>query len=93
MVRTQVQFPEDQYRRLKAVAAERKVSIAEVVRESVSDLLARQDRREKYKRAREALERIWASPENRDIEGRTDIGINHDKYLAEIYADYEKRVR
>lgn len=89
MVRTQVQFPEEQYRKLKAIAAERKVSIAEVVRQAVGQTLDDADRAEKWRRALQALEEMRASPEARDIEGKTDVGINHDKYLAEIYGDYK----
>jgi hypothetical protein len=41
---------------------------------------------EKRRRALAAIQYIDDHPEEfRDIEGKTDVSINHDKYLAEIY--------
>jgi hypothetical protein len=39
MIRTQIQLTEEQARRLKAMAAERGTSVAELIRQGVDDLL------------------------------------------------------
>jgi len=82
MIRTQIQLTEEQHKFLREKAAEYNISMAELVRQGV-DLLAQQqpDREELIRRAK-ALAGIA-----RDIEGATDVSINHDKYLAEIYAE------
>jgi len=64
-------------------AAEYSVSMAELVRQGVDLLVERQIQpsREELKR------RAMAIGEYHDIEGATDVSINHDIYLAEIYAE------
>ena len=48
------------------------------------------DREEKRRRALEFLDYIEKHPEEfRDIEGKTDVSVNHDKYLAEIYGTWK----
>ncbi|MBC8497339.1 MAG: CopG family transcriptional regulator [Anaerolineales bacterium] len=84
MIRTQIQLTEEQHKFLREKAAEYNVSMAELVRRGVN-LLAQQqpkpDRAELIRRAK-ALAGIAT-----DIDGATDVSINHDKYLAEIYAE------
>ncbi len=41
MVRTQIQLPDDLYRRAKAFAAEREISLAEITRRGLEIFLAR----------------------------------------------------
>jgi hypothetical protein len=84
MIRTQIQLTEAQYRFLREKAAEYNVSMAELVRQGV-ELLARQDK----KPSREELKRRALSiiGIGRDIEGKTDLSINHDKYFIEAIED------
>ncbi len=81
MLRTQVQFTEEQHRRLRAFARQRGVSVAEAVRISVSHLLDGDmpDRQELYARAAEMI----GSMEDRN--GATDLAAHHDDYLDEAY--------
>jgi predicted phage gp36 major capsid-like protein len=80
MVRTQVQLTEEQMRMLKRLAAERGVSVAELVRQSV-DLFARSagavDDQEQRRRALAIAGRFRS--------GRKDSAAEHDRYLHEAY--------
>lgn len=88
MIRTQIQLTEEQAARLKRIAAERGVSMAEVIREAVDRIPHRDDRNERFERAIRALR----TSHFRDIEGKTDVSVRHDEYLADIYeADLRKR--
>ncbi len=81
MVRTQIQLTEEQAERLKAVAARRGVSLAELIRQGVDILLERggeksiQDLRLKAAKAAGSLR-----------SGRHDIAVRHDDYLGEDFA-------
>ena len=93
MVRTMIQLTEEQMKALKELAKARKTSVAKLVRESVAQYIlsapAELSDEEKRKRALEFLE--WVKKEKpRDIEGKTDVSVNHDKYLAEIYGSWKK---
>ncbi len=81
MLRTQVQFTESQYRRLRLQAQRRGVSISQVVRESVDRHLDAEsyDAQTLYSRAAE----IVGSYD--DCENRDDLASNHDSYLDETY--------
>ncbi|MGZ9223461.1 MAG: ribbon-helix-helix protein, CopG family [Anaerolineales bacterium] len=92
MVRTMIQLTEEQMKALKALAKARKTSVAKLVRESVAQYIvtapAELSEEEKRKRALEFLE--WVKKEKpRDIEGATDVSVNHDKYLTEIYGTWK----
>ena len=83
MIRTQIQLTEEQYKFLREKAAEYQVSMASLVRESVDLFLAQQgkpSRDDLVKRAKEITGKY------KDIHGAKDVSVNHDKYLAEIYA-------
>lgn len=83
MVRSQIQFTEEQHRLLKRWARQRDISISEAVRRCVDERLAAE--RVAPTRAmmvREAL----AAPTYKDREGKTDVAVNHDKYLVEAYS-------
>ncbi len=82
VIRTQIQLTEDQATRLRRIAAERGVSIAEVIREAVDRLPDRDDRAERWARALAAARRGF-----RDREGATDVSVRHDDYLAEAFAE------
>ena len=80
MVRTQIQLSEEQARALKRLAAERHVSMAELVRQGVERILAEDELAEKWRRATALVGRF------RD--GATDVSVNHDKYLDEAFGDF-----
>lgn len=81
MLRTQVQFTETQYRRIRMLAQRRGISISQVVRESVDRHLDAEtyDADGLYSRAAE----IVGSYD--DCENRDDLASNHDNYLDETY--------
>ncbi|MBI2238100.1 MAG: ribbon-helix-helix protein, CopG family [Actinobacteria bacterium] len=81
MIRTQIQLTEDQAARVRRIAAERGVSVAEVIREAVDRLPDRDDRAERWARA------LAAVGKGHDREGATDVSARHDDYLAEAYAE------
>ena len=83
MIRTQIQLEEKQYKCLKEMAAEYNVSMATLIRQSVDKFIATE-----AKPSREELKKkaLAMAGKYQDIDGATDVSINHDKYLAEIYA-------
>ena len=92
MIRTMIQLTEEQIKALKALAKARKTSVASLVRESVTQYVAEAtkeaEREEKRLRALEFIKYIEEHPEEfRDIEGKTDVSINHDEYFAQAIED------
>ena len=80
MVRTQVQFTEEQIAELRRLAAEKGVSVSELVRRGVDHVLREEhgpDRKELMRRALEVAGKYDS--------GLTDIGRRHDDYLAEDF--------
>ena len=95
MIRTMVQLTEEQMKALKELAKARKTSVSKLVRESVAQYMVvmprEASREEKRLRALKFIEYIEQHPEKfRDIEGKTDVAVNHDKYLAEIYGTWKR---
>jgi hypothetical protein len=80
VIRTQVQLTEEQLRRLKRLAADRDVSIAELVRNGVDTILDTAESGSQTDRARRALAAL-----GRFRSGRFDVAREHDRYLAEAY--------
>ena len=80
MVRTQIQLTEDQARKLKEMASERGVSVAELVREGVSDLIKDSGRVDATERINRAMQ-IAGKFRSR----KSDISNKHDRYLADAY--------
>jgi predicted DNA-binding ribbon-helix-helix protein len=79
MIRTQVQFTKEQWQALKNLASARHISIAELVRQSVDQMIqAPENRDDDFRRL--ALEIV-----GKYSAGEADVSANHDKYLAEIY--------
>ena len=79
-VRTQVQLTVEQAKALKARARNEERSMADLVRESVSEYLARRPARNRgdlLQRANTLIGRFHS--------GTPDIAINHDRYLDEAY--------
>lgn len=94
MIRTQIQLEEEQYQALKELAETRKVSMAKLIRESVAQYIVvpttTSDYEVKRLRALEFINKIKSGDiQFHDIEGKTDVSINHDKYLAEIYGTWK----
>ena len=95
MVRTMIQLTEEQMKTLKALAKARKTSVAKLVRESVAQYIVTAPNELSYEEKRQrALEFIRQIKEGKfqahDIEGKTDVSVDHDKYLAEIYGAWKK---
>jgi hypothetical protein len=80
MIRTQVQFTEQQIEALRALAASRDVSIAELVRQSVDQLIRTSDLLSPEEKRRRALDIV-----GKYHSGQSDISTRHDDYLDEIY--------
>ena len=80
MIRRQVQLTHDQDARLRQLAAERKVSQSDLVRQAVDLLLRQADGDSAEARHRRALAVV-----GRFSSGRSDVSIRHDDYLAEEY--------
>jgi len=81
MVRTQIQLTEQQARRLRAQAHDRRISLAEMVRRCVDRGLAddKPDRAALYERAAQL---VGGLPARR---GTHDISARHDHYLDEAF--------
>ena len=81
MVRTQIQLSEDQARRVRQLAAAQHVSIAEIVRRSVDLYVGQDGDTDMAERRRRALAVVGKYAAHVPALGR-----NHDKYLAEAFA-------
>ena len=80
MVRTQIQLTEAQAAALRAMAAAQNVSMAELIRRSVDQLVHEQS--QSGQAARIARAKAAAG---RFSSGRADISSRHDDYLAEAF--------
>src|SRR5580765_909755 len=80
MIRTQIQLTEQQVQNLKSLANARGVSMAELIREGVDSLLKAQQGIDLAERRRRAI--AAAGMLRSDV---SDLGVNHDRYLAEVY--------
>ncbi len=80
MVKTQVQLPEEDLAELRRMAAEEGVSVSELVRRGVKQVLeakGKPSREELWDRAMKLVGMFRS--------GKTDIGRRHDDYLAEDF--------
>ena len=80
MVRTQVQFPEEDLKELRREAAEEGVSVSEVIRRYVAA-----GRRARQRPNREEIVRGLKEVAGKYHSGTHDAAREHDKYLAEAY--------
>ena len=81
MVRTQIQLTEEQAKALKKLALSRHLSVAEIIRQAVDNLIKSSaviDIQERRKRAIDAAGKFSS--------GKRDISREHDKYLAEVFS-------
>lgn len=77
MIRTQISLTVEQHERLRRRAAERGVSMSELIREAVEAV--EHARRERLERARAAF--------GRQGSGRDDVSEDHDDHLVDAYRD------
>ena len=80
MIRTQIQLTEKQAESLRETAARRGISMAELIRQSIDQLLARAG-----EPSQGELRQRAASVSGRFRSGRTDVAVRHDEYLAEAF--------
>ncbi len=77
MIRTQIQLEAVQYQRLKALAAQRSMSVAQLVREGVDHILM-------HAQDDAAWDRFLAAAGTFRAEGEeTDVSTRHDVYLED----------
>lgn len=90
MVPTRIQLTENQARILEQIAAEKETTVTELIRQSIDDMIRHRkdigggkqfdaDREERRRRALSAVGAFSC--------GVDDLSVNHDKYLAEAYAN------
>ena len=80
MVRTQIQLTEKQAVALKRLAAKKKVSMAELIRVGVNNLLHSVETVSLEERRQRAI-----AIAGRFRSGRSDLSAKHDEHLTEIY--------
>jgi len=80
MIRTQIQFTQEQWEALKKLANARHVSIAELVRQSVDKLIRSPDNM-----SNDEFQQLCIEIVGKYQSGIGDISSNHDKYLSETY--------
>ena len=80
MIRTQVQLTEQQLLRLRALAAERGLSISALVRNGVEHILSHAERGEHGDRAQRAI-----AAAGRFHSGCANVARRHDVYLTDAY--------
>jgi len=80
MIRTQVQLNEIQVEVLRARAASEKVSVAELVRQAVDQMIEGEGLPTTAERRRRAMAVV-----GRYASGATDVSTRHDHYLSEAY--------
>lgn len=79
MIRTQIQLTEEQMRHLKILAAERGISIAELIRQSVDAFATPAGNAEARRQRAIAVAGRFRS-------GKRDVSSQHDRYLIEAWA-------
>ena len=84
MIRTQIQLTEEQSRRIEALALRENISMAQAIRNAVDAWLDRHAELSQAERWQRSLNVI-----GKYRSGLSDLAENHDKYLAEAYADHE----
>ena len=80
MIRTQIQLEPDQYEHLKALAAHRSTSIAQLIRDGVDQILASEHTGAGWERF------LSAAGTFRTSDGATDVARHHDDHLPEAFS-------
>ena len=83
MVQTQIELTEEQVKELEKIAAERGISMAELLRESVERTsvertIEQRERNDQWRRALATMGRYRS--------GLKDVGRNHDKYFTRTFS-------
>ena len=79
MIRTQIQLESAQYQRLKELASDRSVSVAQLVREAVDHVLL-------HAGANVAWDRFLSAAGSFHAKGQdTDVAAKHDAYLEDAF--------
>jgi len=81
MVRTQIQLTEDQRRKLRKIAVDQGVSLAELIRRGVDLILEGNERPE-----REELRARAAAAAGRFRSGEKHVARDHDRYLDRAFS-------
>ncbi len=84
MIRTQVQLTERQMNALKVLAHQRKVSVAELIRQGVEHVISTPQEISLDERRKRAI--ALAGKFGREDDKENNVSENHDDYLADIYA-------
>ncbi|MDN5344207.1 MAG: hypothetical protein PWQ18_318 [Clostridia bacterium] len=81
MIRTQAQLTEEQYNALKKISAAKKISMAELIRLGVEQVLSNSNigNEERVQRALKAAGRFRSGVKN--------LSRNHDAYLTEAFSE------
>lgn len=80
MVRTQIQLTEEQAKAVKKIASAQGLSVAELIRRAVDNIVNSSTIVDTEERKRRALEIV-----GRFRSGKRDVSKEHDAYLAEAY--------
>ena len=80
MVRTQIQLTEEQAKAIKKIATAQGVSVAELIRRAVDNIITSSTIADVEERKRRALEIV-----GRFRSGKRDVSKEHDAYLVEAY--------
>ncbi|MGO9953493.1 MAG: ribbon-helix-helix protein, CopG family [Dissulfurispiraceae bacterium] len=80
MIRTQVQLTEKQVEKIKSIAARKRQSMAEVVRDAIDGMIEGKTRPDLGERRKRALELAGK------YKGESDLSTRHDDYLSEDFA-------
>lgn len=80
MIRIQMKLPEEQYQRLKRLSIRRGQSLAALVRQGVEKVLQDAEDPDMDEIRKHALSIV-----GKYSSGISDVSVNHDKYLTEIY--------
>lgn len=81
MIRTQIQLTDEQMERLRSAAERAHVSIAEIIRRAVDEVVGRREARAEdlQRRARELAGKFGS--------GRDDVSSSHDEHLANAFRE------
>lgn len=82
MVRIQVQLTEEQAAKVRALAEAEGASVAEIVRRSINQYIQSPLPDDWLERRQRTLELV-----GKYASDATDVSVEHDRYLAEIYAE------
>ncbi len=80
MVRTQIQLTEEQAKAVKKIASAQGLSVAELIRRAVDNIVKSSTIADTEERKRRALEIV-----GRFRSGKRDVSKEHDAYLVEAY--------